>query len=80
MIVRSFLATGGVFTPRQGCSRVIWSLNAVVKTADRMVWHCRITVAEAPAVFRSVTHSRTSAGWISLIRIDPNTGRMCLFR
>jgi hypothetical protein len=61
MIVRSFFATGGVLTPRHGCSRVIWSLNAVVNTADRMVWHCRITVADAPAVLRSVTHSRTSA-------------------
>ena len=79
MIVRNFFGTGGVFTPRHGCRRVIWSLNAVVNTADRMVWHCRITVGDAPAAFRSDTHSRTSAGWISLIHIDPKTGRMCLF-
>jgi hypothetical protein len=36
----------------------------------------RITVGEAPAALGSVTHSQTSAGRISSIRIDASTGRM----
>jgi len=76
-MARIFLGTGGVFTPRQGCSAVSWSLNAVVKIADRIAKQDRITVGETPAFFMSVTHSRTSTGRISIRRMVPNTGRMC---
>jgi len=51
-MARIFLGTGGVFTPRQGCSAVSWSLNAVVKIADRIAKQDRITVGGHPAGFQ----------------------------
>jgi hypothetical protein len=37
MIRLRLVATVGVFTPMQGCRKVIWSLNAVLKMAERTV-------------------------------------------
>jgi hypothetical protein len=37
MIRRRLVATVGLFTPMQGCRKVIWSWRAVVKIAERTV-------------------------------------------
>ncbi len=74
----SFTGTLGDFTPLQGCSPMTRSFSAVVKIADSTIFACRMVAGETPEATRSVTHSRTWAGRISLMRIGPNAGSRCL--
>ena len=58
-MVRGLRATVGVFTPRQGCTAAIWSLSAVVKIADSIVFRSAIVDADTPWSLSRVIHSRT---------------------
>ncbi len=76
----SFAGTVGVFTPRQGCSEMTKSSSAVVKTAERTIFRCRMFAGDAPAAASSVTHSRTWMGRMSAIFICLNHGMIWRFR
>jgi hypothetical protein len=65
---------GGVFTPLDGCRKVTWSFNAVVKIALRTTMQYLMACGLTPSRVSLVTHSRTCAGRISTIRIGPNSG------
>ena len=76
----SFTATVGVFTPLHGCNTITKSLSAVVKTADKMIFCCRMVAAGHARSVQVVTHSRTWVGRMSHIFIVPNHGTMCRSR
>jgi hypothetical protein len=73
-MVRGRRATVGVLTPRHGCTPTSWSLRAVVKIADRIVFTSAMVEADTSRSFMRLIHSRTCSGAMSPIRIDPNSG------